>query len=100
MAAAKNSGTISIRPRMPAIRKIQRAKLMSRSLLIAVHGVHGKGGEADGDILGALGVRCGVLHPLTGVRYDCLAGVDIELSAAGLHAQRALQHDGEFVELR
>ena len=69
------------------------------SPIVSVHGFHGEGGEADGDVFGAAFLGCGVTDPFAGVGDDGLSGGDVEGAALVFDAQQALQHDREFVEL-
>src|ERR1700674_1690474 len=66
--------------------------------LVAVDGLHGEGGQADGDVLGSAFVRSGILNPLAAVRDDGLSGGDIEGSRFMLDSQLAFEDDREFVE--
>lgn len=67
---------------------------------IPVHGFHGEGWQADGDVFGAAFLRSGVAHPFAGAGKDCLAGGDVKRSTFVFDAQQPLQHDRELVELR
>src|ERR1700674_15414 len=67
---------------------------------VAVDGLHGEGGQADGDVLSSALVRSGVLNPLATVGDDGLSGGDIEGSRFVLDSQRAFEDDGKFDELR
>src|SRR3954452_19890528 len=65
---------------------------------VAVDRLGGEGGQADGEVLGALGGR--VAHPLAGADEDRLARAHVELRAAAvLYPQGPGQHDGVLVEL-
>jgi hypothetical protein len=89
---------------------VRRKRLLSEALamaliwltlgLVAVDGVHGEGGEADGDIFGAAFVRSGVTDPFTGVSDDGLSGSDVEGSGFVLDVEGAFEDYGEFVEGR
>ncbi len=63
-----------------------------------MHGVHGKGGEADGDIFSATFVRRGVADPFAGVGDHSLSGSNIERTRFMFDAQRPFQDDGKFVK--
>ena len=66
--------------------------------LVAVDGIHGEGGEADGDVFGAAFKGSGVADPLAGVGDDGLSGGDVDGSGLVFDAQGAFEDDGEFVE--
>ena len=80
-------------PRHPRVRAVA-------GLFIPVNRVGGEGGQADRDVLGAVGSRGAVTYPFPGSRMNCLACLDGHLTVFGLHHQGSSQHDGEFVELR
>lgn len=72
----------------------------SLSIVVSVNRVHGKGGQADGDVFGAVGLRTAVANPFTRMGDDGLTGVDVKLTAVVLYSQHATQNDGDLFELR
>jgi len=72
----------------------QRAGL----LFVAVDGIHGEGGKADGDVFGAAFLGSGVADPLAGVGDDGLSGGDVERTVLVFNVEGAFENDGEFVE--
>ena len=64
-----------------------------RRLRVAVDGVGREGRQADGDVLGALGLGGAVADPLAGLGDDGLARAHVQLAALVLHAQHALDDD-------
>jgi len=61
--------------------------IVFKSLCVALDGFHREGGQADGHVLGAVGLAGAVTNPLAAVRDDRLAGADVDDSAAMLDAQ-------------
>src|SRR5690242_20205213 len=69
-------------------------------LVVPVHGAGGEGGDADRDVLGAVGTGGAVAHPLPGPGMNSLPGLHRQLPPFRLHDQGPAQHDRELVELR
>jgi len=65
-----------------------------------MNGLHGKCGQADSDVLGAIFVRSGVLDPFARMGDNSLARFHLQRTRFVLDAQGALQHDRELVEDR
>lgn len=55
--------------------------------------------QADGDIFRAVRKWRAVLHPFSCLSDHCLPGADIQRALLMRHAQRALEHNREFVKL-
>jgi hypothetical protein len=65
---------------------------------------HRERGEADGDIFRAALIRCRIANPFAGLGDDSLSRDNIEGAGLAIRisvfdAQRALQHNGELVEV-
>jgi hypothetical protein len=69
-------------------------------LLVAMHGFHREGRQANCEILGSRGFRRAVADPFVFVRDDSLSGANVERASGVLDAQAAVRHDSELVELR
>src|SRR5271170_5102446 len=76
----------------------ERHAIRIRLGLVAVDGIHGEGGEADGDVFGAALVRSGVADPLAGVGDDGLSGGYFDGAVFVFYVERAFQDNGELVE--
>ena len=69
-------------------------------LRVAMYRLRGKRRRTDGNVLGAVGERSGVAHPLSVVRDDRLARRNIQQASVMLNAQSSAQYQSVFIELR
>src|ERR1700733_15081098 len=69
------------------------------SMRIPMHGHRIEGGQANGDIFGALGPRRAVAHPFAALGDDGLPGLYFQHAALRFHMQRAFQHHRVLVKL-
>jgi hypothetical protein len=76
----------------------RQSALVLALAFVAVHRIHGKCGQADGDIFRAGFVGRGVANPLAGVGDDGLPGGDVERAGFVLDTKDAFENDGELVE--
>jgi hypothetical protein len=63
-----------------------------------VDGLHGEGGQADGDVFSAAFLGSGVANPLAGIGDYGLSGGDVDGTIFVFDVQRAFEDDGELVE--
>src|SRR5207247_833481 len=69
-------------------------------LWIAMHGLRRERWQTNGDVFCTLRMGRAVLHPFTGVGDNSLAGLHLENASFVRNAERALEHDGEFIKFR
>src|SRR5262245_41312843 len=80
-------------------RAVRARASLGASLRIAMHRVHRKRRETNGDVLGTRLGRA-VAHPLAGRRDHGLAGAHVEGAALVLDAERAVQDNSDLFEGR
>src|SRR5262245_2819049 len=61
--------------------------------------VDGKGGNANRNILSAVGTGSTVLHPFAAMSNHGFSGSNLDGTASEVHMKRSAQHDGVFIEL-
>ena len=67
--------------------------------MIAMHRLGRERWQTNGYIFRAAGMRRAVLHPFPSVRNHSLTGLHFEHPISVRDTQRALEHDGELIEL-
>src|SRR4051812_5261950 len=70
------------------------------SVTIPVYGRRRERRQAHRDVLGPVGPRRAVTHPLARARHHGLARRHFERAPLVLHAERPFQHDRDLLELR
>lgn len=83
-----------------AVRKLEYRSIKPQLLFVAMDGVRGECGIADGDVFGTLFERSRVAHPFALVRHHRLTGMDIERAAFKFNPYHSGQHVGDLIELR
>ena len=68
--------------------------------VIPMHGLRRECRQADGDVFCAVGIWRAVLHPFADASDDSLPGFHVEHTSLVRHAERAFEHNAEFIELR
>lgn len=64
---------------------------------IAMHGVHGKSGQTDGNVFGAAFIGSGVANPLASVSDDRLSGADVVMTD-GMFARNYVGISADFTK--